>query len=86
MGFGEEVHGAENRQAWMLVGMAIRCAYGLGIDKVSNFRPDRNVKDNGIDENLFSWLCDCLMRRNVRRSWNERDWLGLVSGVHQGDV
>lgn len=34
-GCGEEVHGAENRQAWMLVGMAIRSAYGLGLDKVS---------------------------------------------------
>jgi len=34
IGFGEEVHGAENRQAWMLIGMAIRSAYGLGIDKV----------------------------------------------------
>ena len=34
MGIGEEVHGAENRQAWMLIGMAIRSAYGLGIDKV----------------------------------------------------
>ncbi|CAK9782420.1 unnamed protein product [Cutaneotrichosporon oleaginosum] len=33
-GFGEEVHTSENRQAWMLIGMAIRCAYGLGIDKV----------------------------------------------------
>lgn len=31
----EDVHGAENRQAWMLIGMAIRCAYGLGIEKVS---------------------------------------------------
>jgi len=30
----EDVHGAENRQAWMLIGTAIRCAYGLGIEKV----------------------------------------------------
>jgi hypothetical protein len=34
LGFGEEFHSAENRQAWMLIGTAIRSAYGLGIDKV----------------------------------------------------
>jgi hypothetical protein len=34
-GFGEEVHGAENNQAWMLIGMAIRLAYSLGIDKLA---------------------------------------------------
>lgn len=28
------VDGAENRQAWMLIGSAIRMAYGLGIDQV----------------------------------------------------
>jgi len=34
--FGEEIHGAENRQAWMLIGTAVRSAYSLGIDKVSH--------------------------------------------------
>ena len=37
IGYGDDVHGAENRQAWMLIGMAIRSAYGLGIDKVCRF-------------------------------------------------
>jgi hypothetical protein len=32
----EDVHGAENRQAWMLIGTSIRCAYGLGIEKVGH--------------------------------------------------
>lgn len=35
MGVGEQVHGAENNQAWMLIGTAIRCAYSLGIDKLA---------------------------------------------------
>lgn len=34
-GFDKDVHDIENRQAWMLIGMAIRCAYGLGIDKLA---------------------------------------------------
>lgn len=34
-GFGEEAHGAENRQAWMMIGMAIRSAYSLGLDKLA---------------------------------------------------
>lgn len=29
------ISGAENRQAWMLIGTAIRMAYGLGLDQVS---------------------------------------------------
>ncbi|ORX40516.1 hypothetical protein BD324DRAFT_574415 [Kockovaella imperatae] len=33
-GLGEEHHGKENRQAWMLIGSAIRVAYGLRLDKV----------------------------------------------------
>jgi hypothetical protein len=28
------ISGAENRQAWMLIGSAIRMAYGLGLDQV----------------------------------------------------
>lgn len=28
------ISGAENRQAWMLIGTAIRLAYGLGLDQV----------------------------------------------------
>lgn len=28
------ISGAENRQAWMLIGNAIRMAYGLGLDQV----------------------------------------------------
>lgn len=36
LGFGEEAHEAENRQAWSLIGAAIRSAYYLGIDKVSD--------------------------------------------------
>lgn len=37
IGLGEDVHGAENRQAWMLIGAAVRHAYGLGLDKVSGY-------------------------------------------------
>ncbi|KAJ9125495.1 hypothetical protein QFC22_000456 [Naganishia vaughanmartiniae] len=32
----EVITGAENRQAWMLIGGAIRMAYGLGLDQVCN--------------------------------------------------
>jgi hypothetical protein len=30
----DQVHGTENRQAWMLIGAAIRCASALGLEKV----------------------------------------------------
>lgn len=33
-GFGEDAHASESRQSWMLIGMAVRVAYGLELDKV----------------------------------------------------
>lgn len=35
------ISGAENRQAWMLIGNAIRMAYGLGLDQASCMSPER---------------------------------------------
>ena len=48
-GLGEELHGKENRQAWMLIGMAIRAAYGLGLDKVCSFVARHNA------DGMCSW-------------------------------
>lgn len=56
----EGVHGAENRQAWMLTGMAIRTAYGLGIDQVSTTVP---AEDEGsevspeLERARLAWTC-----------------------------
>jgi hypothetical protein len=74
IGFGEEVHGAENRQAWMLIGMAIRSAYGLGIDKVSGGpmrQADRQLAQKLIPEaertidlerSRLAWTCELYYR------------------------
>ena len=44
----DEMHGTENRQSWMMIGIAIRCAYGLEIDKVSwaFFWPINTLKES----------------------------------------
>lgn len=47
LGFGEEFHSAENRQAWMLIGTAIRSAYGLGIDKVCQLARESESRADG---------------------------------------
>lgn len=52
----EVITGAENRQAWMLIGGAIRMAYGLGLDQVSH--PVRNSLSHALADMLLtnSWL------------------------------
>lgn len=69
IGFGEEVHGAENRQAWMLIGMAIRSSYGLGIDKVSSAPDPADI----------SLRQKCFPTPSALSNWNEQGWLGHVS-------
>jgi hypothetical protein len=59
----EVITGAENRQAWMLIGSAIRMAYGLGLDQVGYYR-------SGSDAIVGILIC-YLLRTN---SWQDR-WM-----------
>jgi len=74
LGSGEEVHSNENRQAWMLIGTAIRCAYGLGLDKVYSIL----LRSTGIADIENSWRLSCFTRKSGRWSLNGRGWLGHV--------
>jgi hypothetical protein len=48
----EVITGAENRQAWMLIGSAIRMAYGLGLDQVGYYR---SGSDAIVDGKTDGW-------------------------------
>ncbi len=66
----EGVHGAENRQAWMLTGMAIRTAYGLGIDQISTTVRSEDEGGKGspeLERAKLAWTCGCV---------SETGWLG----------
>jgi hypothetical protein len=55
LGFGEEVHGSENNQAWMLIGMAIRCAYSLGIDKLALKLLEEQDRTYEVERGRLAW-------------------------------
>lgn len=50
-------HGSENRQAWMLIGMAIRLAYGLGLDKqaLKLFADEERTME--LERARVAWTC-----------------------------
>jgi hypothetical protein len=56
----EGVHGAENRQAWMLTGMAIRTAYGLGLDQIAvTTRPGEGGEAAPeLERARLAWTCE----------------------------
>lgn len=59
------VHGAENRQSWMLIGCAIRNAYGLGIDKIaSRFVPPQE-RTFELERARLAWTYCYLFDRHV---------------------
>lgn len=69
-GFGEEVHGSENRwvvvanvsdprQAWTLTGMAIRLAYSLGIDKLALKLIPESDRTPELERARLVWTCRC---------------------------
>jgi hypothetical protein len=73
IGFGEEVHDAENRQSWMLIGMAIRSAYGLGLDKVC-----QTLSRIWHIPDAISCLPSFCQIQSVTLRQKEADWLGRV--------
>lgn len=54
-GTGEEVHAAENNQAWMLIGIAIRCAYSLGIDKLALKLLEEQDRTYEVERGRLAW-------------------------------
>ncbi|KAK4689241.1 hypothetical protein P7C73_g879, partial [Tremellales sp. Uapishka_1] len=85
IGFGEEVHGAENRQAWMLIGMAIRCGYGLGIDKLAlKLFPDAE-RTFELERGRLVWTYCYLFDRHVSLRLGKAFWSrGPVAVCFQG--
>lgn len=57
-GAGEEVHGSENRQAWTLIGMAIRLAYSLGIDKLALKLIPECDRTPEVERARLVWTCE----------------------------
>lgn len=57
---GQLLNGVENRQAWMLIGGAIRMAYGLGIDQLAHHMD--NPTDEHVQRATIAWTCEWLSR------------------------
>jgi hypothetical protein len=76
------VDGAENRQAWMLIGMAIRAAYGLGLDQVSVAPRSAicRIQADSFDA-IHPPSCRGMLMgmEDLPSTWNVPAWLGRVS-------
>lgn len=59
------VHGAENRQSWMLIGCAIRHAYGLGLDKVATRVHPDSERTFELERSRLAWTYCYLFDRHV---------------------
>ncbi|BEI94648.1 uncharacterized protein CcaverHIS019_0702290 [Cutaneotrichosporon cavernicola] len=73
-GFGEEVHTSENRQAWMLIGMAIRCAYGLGLDKLALKLIPEVDRTYDVERARLVWTYCYLFDRHVSLRLGKAFW------------
>ncbi|GFZ50946.1 hypothetical protein JCM24511_08704 [Saitozyma sp. JCM 24511] len=84
IGFGEEVHGAENRQAWMLIGMAIRSSYGLGIDKLATKMFPDTERTLELERARLAWTYCYLFDRHVSLRLGKAFWSRGPSICFQG--
>lgn len=74
VGYGEEVHGAENRQAWMLIGLAIRGAYGIGLDKEATKLYHEAERTVELERARLAWTYCYLFDRHVSLRLGKAFW------------
>lgn len=70
----EGVHGAENRQAWMLIGMAIRLAYGLGLDQIALYTDELVERTYATERATLAWTYCFLFDRHISLRLGKAFW------------
>ncbi|WWC91863.1 uncharacterized protein L201_006810 [Kwoniella dendrophila CBS 6074] len=83
-GAREEVHGDENRQAWQLIGLAVRSAYELGLDKIAlRVLPDAG-RTLEIERARVAWTYCYLSDRHVSIRLGKGFWARGAAVCFQG--
>lgn len=55
----EEPHGVENRQAWQMIGLAVRSAYEMGLDKLGLQLIPETERTLELERAKLVWVCEC---------------------------
>ncbi|WVO16705.1 hypothetical protein L204_104386 [Cryptococcus depauperatus] len=61
----EEPHGAENRQAWQMIGLAVRSAYEIGLDKLGLQLIPESDRTLEVERATLAWVYCYLFDRHV---------------------
>lgn len=54
----EEPHGVENRQAWQMIGLAVRSAYEMGLDKLGLQLIPETERTLELERAKLVWVCE----------------------------
>ncbi|WRT70083.1 uncharacterized protein IL334_007077 [Kwoniella shivajii] len=83
-GAREEIHGDENRQAWQLIGLAVRSAYELGLDKIAlRLLPD-SERTLEIERAKVAWTYCYLFDRHISIRLGKGFWARGAAVCFQG--
>ncbi|WWC72160.1 uncharacterized protein I206_106120 [Kwoniella pini CBS 10737] len=84
VGAREEPHGDENRQGWQLIGLAVRSAYELGLDKMAlRLLPD-SERTLEIERARVAWTYCYLSDRHVSIRLGKGFWARGAAVCFQG--
>ncbi|WVQ84547.1 hypothetical protein IAT38_006701 [Cryptococcus sp. DSM 104549] len=61
----EEPHGAENRQAWQMIGLAVRSAYEMGLDKLGLQLISDGDRNPEVERATLAWVYCYLFDRHI---------------------
>lgn len=53
----DEPHGVENRQAWQMIGLAVRSAYEMGLDKLGLQLIPETERTLELERAKLAWVC-----------------------------
>ncbi|WVQ94853.1 hypothetical protein IAU59_001936 [Kwoniella sp. CBS 9459] len=83
-GCREEPHGDENRQAWQMIGLAVRSAYEMGIDKIALRLLHDHERTLEIERARLAWTYCYLFDRHVSIRLGKGFWARGAAVCFQG--
>ncbi|WVF67254.1 hypothetical protein IAT40_002002 [Kwoniella sp. CBS 6097] len=84
LGCREEPHGDENRQAWQMIGLAVRSAYEMGLDKIALRLLHDHERTLEIERARLAWTYCYLFDRHVSIRLGKGFWARGAAVCFQG--
>ncbi|ODN73405.1 hypothetical protein L202_07931 [Cryptococcus amylolentus CBS 6039] len=83
-GVVEEPHGVENRQAWQIIGLAVRSAYEMGLDKLGLQLIAETERTLELERAKLAWVYCYLFDRHISIRLGKGFWTRGGSVCFQG--